>query len=115
MITSRGFDLANYFWEHCTDYDSLTPEIPNTSLFPEHERLLGLLSSYEKHCGSEEGCNLEGIAREVHCYLPIVHLHWGLWGIIKAAEGPSKFDYLQYAVERLSRVFQSNQILSSEC
>lgn len=112
MITSRGFDLANYFWEHCTDYDSPTPEIPNKDLFPDHELLLDLLGSYEQRCGSDEECSPEEIAREIYCFLPLVHLHWGLWGIIKAAEGSSKFDYLQYAVERLFQVFQSDQVLS---
>lgn len=108
MITARGFDLANYFWEFCTDYDSSTPELADGSLFPAPEQLVELLRAYSDRCALGEECDPKELAGEVSCYLPLVHFNWGLWGLIKAAEEEhSKFDYLKYAVMRLANIFQA--------
>ena len=104
MITSRGFDLANYFWEFCNDYESETSHIPDDAAFPSDEFILQVVEEYLGVIGDSDSTSA-GVLREIKAYLPLVHLHWALWGIIKAVEpSTSNFDYQSFSRERAKRI-----------
>jgi choline kinase len=118
--TGRGYDLANFFCEFCGDYDSAdqTPaHLMDFSLYPDEESRRLIFQSY---ClaidweGSEKTPlekTLESLEAEVRVYLPLAHLQWAHWGVIKAADEiqrgvVSSFDYLRYAYQRYAQWHQ---------
>lgn len=104
MITSRGFDLANYFWEFCNDYESETLHIPNDAAFPSEEFILQVIEEYLRVVGDDYSTSVS-VLHEIKTYLPLVHLHWALWGLIKAVEPSiSDFDYQNFSWERAKRI-----------
>lgn len=103
-ITTRGFDLSNTLNEFGHDYDSKSPELFNLEWFPSDEIIRELLSHY-----TENLKEIDVILEEIKVYLPIVQLHWGYWGLIKAAEVGSDpkrigFDYLLASYVRFKRL-----------
>jgi thiamine kinase-like enzyme len=111
MPTSRGFDLANYLSEFCSDYDSATPELVNKSQFPSVKDIDQILTLYSSSCDAEK---IESLRKEVLAHLPLVYLHWGHWGLVKAAEsgGKSSFDYLTYSLQRYQQYIDFKTLLS---
>lgn len=113
----RGYDLANLFCEFCGDYDS-SDGIPahemNFSLYPSLETRRQLLELYFQSFAENsdkifQEKLIEELESEIRVYLPLVHLQWANWGIIKAANdaqrgilmpNDSSFDYLRYAYQR---------------
>lgn len=109
MATSRGFDLANFFWEHCSDYGRDHCEIADESYYPDVGGQEAFLKVYLQQMGLDPSVDLvEKIKHEVAAYLPLVHLQWAHWGLIKAAEKIGKepsFDYLKYSHYRFLRLY----------
>jgi len=104
MITSRGFDLANYFWEFCSDYESESSFIPDDAAFPSDEFIVQVVEEYLRVVG-DNGSTSVNVLHEIKAYLPLVHLQWALWGLIKAVEpSASSFDYARFSLERAARI-----------
>lgn len=115
ISTSRGYDLANFFCEFCGDYDSseqIPAHVMDFSRYPEEESRKLIFQSYCEATGCQgDEKVLESLETETRVYLPLVHLQWAHWGLIKAADEIqrgefSSFDYLSYAHQRY---FQWNQ------
>lgn len=53
-----------------------------------------------------DAINPEILLDEIKHFLPIVQLHWGLWGIIKAFEmgRKSRFDYVRFSYNRFQEL-----------
>lgn len=115
MVTTRGFDLANYFWEHCSDYDRAHNEIPDASHYPSIEEANRLITLYLQSLGKNDNDSrlyqdlIGRLRQEIEAHLPFVHLQWAHWGLIKAGDRlgkkPGSFDYLKYAHDRFKRFF----------
>ena len=80
--------------------------------YPEEESRKLIFQSYceAMRCEEDEKV-LESLETETRVHLPLVHLQWAHWGLIKAADEIqrgefSSFDYLSYAHQRY---FQWNQ------
>ena len=112
MPTSRGFDLANYLSEFCSDYESKKPELVNPSRFPSTKDIDDILTLYSSSSDVKE---IERLRKEVLAHLPLVYLHWGHWGLVKAAEsgGNSSFDYLTYSTQRYQQYMDLKALSSS--
>lgn len=95
----RSFDIANHFCEWAgfeCDY----------SLYPNEEEQRAWLAEYIKshHCGSDPcSCSVDKLLKEVSVFALCSHLYWGLWGLVQASFSDIPFDYMGYAIKRLSR------------
>lgn len=99
MVTARGLDFANFFCEFCSDYDTPHPDTLHFDNYPTHDVCLAVIAAY---LGGGSPAAAAQIAREADAHLPLVHLQWGHWGIVRAA-GPGRhsgFNYLRYAHQR---------------
>ena len=95
LPTTRGYDLANFFCEFCNDYKGEQPEKTHREHFPSSSTIDRII----EHYSAEQ--DVATVREEALAYLPLVYLHWGHWGLVKAAESHSgSFDYLFYAMQR---------------
>jgi thiamine kinase-like enzyme len=98
--TTRGFDLANFFCEFGSDFDSPdeSHEV-NFTLYPDFKERKSIFRQYLGAEATEE--ELHNLELETAAYLPFVHLQWAHWGLIKAQESHgSSYDHLRYAYQR---------------
>jgi thiamine kinase-like enzyme len=112
--TSRGFDLANFMCEFCSDYDSHEPHELNYDLFPCDATRVHLIRSYlSVHANDCTSRPVPEVDREIMAYLPFVHLFWAHWALVKyfnavrpggsSASSSAAFDYLRYATQRFEQ------------
>jgi thiamine kinase-like enzyme len=105
LQTTRGYDLANFFCEFCSDYDAneYPPHEMDFSAFPSSIVRREVLGAYvdELMASASTAVNnienviktdpqsdcmrnaLDQIDEEILAYLPFVHYHWAHWGIVK--------------------------------
>ena len=108
--TTRGVDLANYFCEFCSDYDSENAHDMDFTLYPFFEDRAKIISSY---LGSADSLTIAEVDREINAYLPFVHLQWAHWGIVKSLESHlSSFDYIRFAYNRFKQFITLRHINS---
>ncbi|CAM9167513.1 unnamed protein product, partial [Ectocarpus fasciculatus] len=94
--TARGFDLANYFCEFCSDYDQEKSHELSFALYPEYKDRMQIYRAYLGPAASQQ--ELLQLERETSCYRPFVHLQWAHWGLVKAQDSHgSAYDHLRYA------------------
>jgi len=124
-----GFDLANHFNEFAGGTEKKSGE-PDYSLFPDESEQRLFIRAYVGECLSmisntatttttaiknedeDEEEEIQSLLKEVHAFVLVNHLYWGLWAINQAAsEGTEKFDYLAYAWHRLNRFAEEKQRL----
>jgi len=110
-VNYAAFDLANYFCEWCFDYNGSTENWRmNQGLFPDTLEQHRILSVYLQKRFGTGGTGMEEWLRMIDYMVPIAHLTWAYWLIVKAAsefDMPPEdvsFDYMSCARERL-RVF----------
>lgn len=105
----RGFDLANHFCEWGYDFDQMT-NTHNQQV--EH---LPSQSQKETFCESyliaQDGrlgwrptrAEILSLVAEAEAYMPVAHLHWGLWGLVQATRNDcTDFDYGAYGAQRIN-------------
>lgn len=106
----RGFDLANHFCEWGYDFNKMT----NTHLAQDEH--LPVQSQKEAFCESylvaQDGrpgwrptrSEVLSLVAEAEAYMPVVHLHWGLWGLVQGTRNDcSDFDYGAYGAQRIAK------------
>ena len=134
LPTTRAYDLANFIWEFCSDFSGLDPAEYHSEYFPDKEARASLLAAYltaaregEAYDGTitDDEAAVAVLDKQVLAYTPFVHLHWGHWALIKAAESEGQhtttieagveaadtveaesigFNYLKYAQQRYNEV-----------
>lgn len=104
-IGPASYDLANLFCEWTADYEGTEADRPNYDQFPSRSDRRAFLHAYLGGSSSPDSDAIDRLDGEIMGLLPLVHLHWGYWGIIKAeADGSAAtFDYLSYAFYRLDQ------------
>ncbi|KAI9019671.1 kinase-like domain-containing protein [Hyaloraphidium curvatum] len=113
----RGYDIANHFCEWMYDYHLPRPHLMHTEWFPTPEQqrfyLSAYLRSYYRLFGAAAPDDLDGeldhLAAEVRLLELLVHVHWGLWGIMQAANRKRydagdewEYDNLGYGMRRFA-------------
>jgi ethanolamine kinase len=86
----RGYELGNYFCE----YAGLECD---WSIYPNKETQMVFLQEYARH----SGINADQLFVEANIYALGSHLLWLLWAIVQDSNSTIKFDYLQYATNRI--------------
>ena len=127
LPTTRAYDLANFIWEFCSDFSGVDPAEYHSEYFPDKETRASLLAAYLTAAREGESYNgtisdmesaVAVLDKQVLAYTPFVHLHWGHWALIKAAESEVQhtdaeaeavdesiaFNYLKYAQQRYKEV-----------
>jgi ethanolamine kinase len=131
-----GFDIANHFNEFAGGTEKKSGE-PDYSLFPDESEQRLFISAYVSETLSrlfgtnhdvpnghvdvmvhrekdELESEIQSLLKQVHAFVLVNHLYWGLWAINQAAtEGTEKFDYLAYAWHRLNRFGEEKERLNS--
>lgn len=111
----RGFDIGNHFCEYAgfdPDYERSYPNQEQQEWF-----LKAYIEEWRRRVGEDEGGEeqgrgggkdegeeefLEGLYVWVNRYACAAHLFWGYWAVIQARYSPIKFDFLNYASQRLA-------------
>mmetsp|Transcript_13669 Transcript_13669/g.26717 ORF Transcript_13669/g.26717 Transcript_13669/m.26717 type:complete len:545 (+) Transcript_13669:93-1727(+) len=131
-----AFDMANHFNEHAGGTSAKENGQTDYSKFPDLERQKKFCVEYVKMMrrlqsnGDLSGSNVEGkglgnadkaegiipveevheeamdLLDQVHQFILVNHLYWGLWAINQAAEeGCEDFDYIRYATNRFQEYY----------
>lgn len=63
--------------------------------------------------GGADACEQAALLllRKAQAHLPLVHLKWGLWGLIQDKTSDVDFDYLSYGQQRIQRYHATKQQL----
>lgn len=105
-INYKAFDLANHFNEYAGGTDTGKP---NYDLAPSLEQQRDFIQHYLEACGDCED-NVEELLQQVHSFILVNHLYWGLWAVNQAStEGCEDFDYLLYASNRIGQYYKCQQ------
>lgn len=56
---------------------------------------------------------LDGLEKEVSFYRLTSHMYWGLWGVLQQAHSTIPFDYLPYAVRRVTQYWKDKAQLEA--
>ncbi|KAL4081387.1 kinase-like domain-containing protein [Scleroderma yunnanense] len=83
----RAFDIANHFQEWTADYQSSTPYLFNTSLYPTYAERRNFYEAYLSHAGSTNSTNdreasIIRLEREVHIWGPACNAMWAVCNIV---------------------------------
>ncbi|PVV02840.1 hypothetical protein BB560_002696 [Smittium megazygosporum] len=127
----RGAEIANHFTEWMADYSSEVPHSLIDANFPTLEQRYHFYKSYIQtndhlnqsiselypnysHLGGKKGnatleIKLEEMDKEVLFFVPIIHLQWGVWGLIQACISSIDFNYLVYGIQRINRFLEFSQ------
>mmetsp|Transcript_36687 Transcript_36687/g.88412 ORF Transcript_36687/g.88412 Transcript_36687/m.88412 type:complete len:489 (-) Transcript_36687:1968-3434(-) len=118
-----AFDIANHFNEYAggtsvedngaTDYTRFPDPNRQKNFCVEYVRTTRRLENMKSGLTDsdvEEGKDLDkeatNILKEVHKFILVNHLYWGLWAINQAAEeGCEEFDYVNYATNRFNEFY----------
>jgi hypothetical protein len=67
----------------------------------------------EGNGGGADACEQAALLllRKAEAHLPLVHLKWGLWGLIQDKTSDVDFDYLSYGQQRIQRYHATKQQL----
>ena len=97
----KAFDIANHFVEYA-GYDL------NYSKIPEVKEIKSFLFVYN-NSKFEYGQKDETVVSlsEVLYFMPITHLFWGLWALLRDGEG---FDYFEYGCARIKRFIETYKV-----
>jgi len=49
---------------------------------------------------------------QVRNFIPISHLHWGLWSVVQSIHSKIDFDFFGYAIIKLSKYFETKRLIS---
>eukprot|EP00602_Paraphysomonas_sp_CaronLab_P012600 CAMPEP_0185039776 /NCGR_PEP_ID=MMETSP1103-20130426/37030_1 /TAXON_ID=36769 /ORGANISM="Paraphysomonas bandaiensis, Strain Caron Lab Isolate" /LENGTH=376 /DNA_ID=CAMNT_0027578813 /DNA_START=72 /DNA_END=1199 /DNA_ORIENTATION=- len=86
MVTTRGFDIANFICETTADYESSLPHVMDWGIFPCKEKRIQMYVEYlreEVHidslCSKDLLSSCLSLDNEVMAYVPFVHLQWAHW------------------------------------
>lgn len=120
-----GFDIANHFNEFAGGTEKKSGE-PDYSLFPDESEQRLFISAYVQESLSMIGTEgiqdvliwqeneIQKLLQQVHAFVLVNHLYWGLWAINQAAsQGTETFDYLAYAWYRWNRFTEEKETLRS--
>lgn len=115
-LNYRGYDLANHFLEWTADYHSSSPHVLDLSLYPTLSQRFHFYQSYldtyytlKPHlpyfCFPSSD-PLQALDQEVQSFVPLSHLVWGLWGIVREINNNERreidFNFWEYGIQRLS-------------
>ena len=98
-----AFDIANHFNEYAGGTDN---GVPQYDQFPNEEKQRAFMDAYLQAVSGKDPTESEvnALRTEVHAFVLVNHLYWGLWAINQASvEGCCGFDYLLYAKHRIDR------------
>lgn len=117
-LNYRGYDVANHFLEWAADYHSSTPHVLHLENYPTPSQRFHFYQAYLdayaklKHHPAPPCCfpstddPLQAFDREVQAFVPLSHLVWGLWGIVREINNQKRreidFDFWEYGIQRLS-------------
>ncbi|KAJ3013204.1 hypothetical protein HKX48_005896 [Thoreauomyces humboldtii] len=93
----RAFDIGNHFCEYA-GFDC------DWALYPSKEVQIPWLRAYLE-AGSSEAVSeaeVEALFREVSKFSLAAHVFWSIWALVQAEISDLDFDYLDYAITRLS-------------
>jgi len=115
----RGYDIANFFNEMCTD--NQCPAFPHFVIdpgaFPSPEFqsrfLRQYLISFTQASGQDESQvetavndqEVEKLRKEVELFAIASNLQWALWSIVQEDRSTISFGFLDYAIQRMSLYF----------
>eukprot|EP00210_Caulerpa_lentillifera_P004351 g4149.t1 len=95
----RGIDLSGYFIEHQGNE-------MNPSRYPSETQRRKFLEHYLHYSAGRDNVadnpTVDQLLKEVDFFTPFPHGMYGLWAIIQSRYSPIDFDYLDYALKRLS-------------
>ena len=118
-----AFDMANHFNEHAggtsaeengqTDYTKFPKPCRQQKFCVEYVKTMKSLENSMTESSEHKGEEIEEVAAEdiheeakdlldqVHKFILVNHLYWGLWAVNQAAEeGCEEFDFIAYATNR---------------
>ncbi|KAL4069435.1 choline kinase cytoplasm [Scleroderma citrinum] len=116
----RAFDIANYFQEWMTDYQSSEPHQLRFSLYPTREERWSFYEAYLSHASSNKSgvpvvvreASMVQLEREVCNWSPACAGMWAIWSIVKAKDDVERgivegeLDYIAHAKCRMAAFFR---------
>ncbi|PVU96589.1 hypothetical protein BB561_001060 [Smittium simulii] len=124
----RGADIANHFTEWMADYSAPESHLLSESNFPSKDQRFMFYRSYlsteniiEKNIEGKQAlfdgdlsdetakdCDylnqrILEMDKETMQFVPVIHLQWGIWGLLQACISTIEFNYLGYGFHRLQK------------
>lgn len=110
-----AYDIANHLNEYAGGTSAEDNGVPDYSRFPTSDKQKAFCEEYERAVRRYEGVNLDAelharevndLLDDVHTFLLVNHLYWGLWAVNQAAEeGCDGFDYVSFATNRFKQFY----------
>ncbi|KAH8835925.1 choline kinase, cytoplasm [Flagelloscypha sp. PMI_526] len=115
-----AFEIANYFNEWTTDYNSDTPHLLNTTLYPSEEARYNFIQAYIEHTNPEnevalteadKEAQVKALDEQVRYWSPSSHAYSAIWAIVQAREdvmdqvSQPEFDYIRFACSRMKAFY----------
>lgn len=108
----RGFDLANHFSEWGYDFNAMVAHNHQVEHLPTQLQKEMFCENYLMAQDGRVGwsptvAEVQSLVAEADAYMPVVNLHWGLWGLFQASQNESSdFDYAAYGAQRINHFFR---------
>jgi ethanolamine kinase len=103
----RGFDIGNHFCEFA-GFECNWSRYPSRKL--QWKWLRNYLSSF-LHTDIISDDEITKLYIEVNQFSLAAHLYWGIWALVQAHYSDIKFDYMNLAMQRISRYLVTKRIV----